>query len=73
MRTREILLCIIIYTTAILQTSNAQEKTDGPVFAEYFTGNSMRYDFHHAGNCENEYYYFDKVVREGKWGLLQTN
>lgn len=67
MRTREILLCIIIYTTAILQTSNAQEKTDGPVFAEYFTGNSMRYDFHHAGNSENEYYYFDKVVREGKW------
>ena len=52
---------------AMSQTSIAQEKDDALLFADYFTGNSMRYDFHHAGNSESEYYYFDKVVREGEW------
>lgn len=52
---------------AMSQASIAQEQDDALLFADYFTGNSMRYDFHHAGNSESEYYYFDKVVREGEW------
>ena len=33
----------------------------------YFTGKTMRYDFHHAGDSNNEFYYFDKLIREGDW------
>jgi hypothetical protein len=36
-------------------------------YHEYFTGNTMRFDFHHAGNSKEEMYYFDKVIREGVW------
>ena len=36
-------------------------------YSDYFTDKTMRYDFHHAGNSVNEYYYFDKLIREGEW------
>lgn len=36
-------------------------------YGDYFTDKTMRYDFHHAGNSENEYYYFDRLIREGDW------
>lgn len=36
-------------------------------YSDYFTDRTMRYDFHHAGNSGNEYYYFDKLIREGEW------
>ena len=36
-------------------------------YSDYFTGKTMRYDFHHAGDYNNEYYYFDKLIREGEW------
>lgn len=36
-------------------------------YSDYFTDKTMRYDFHHAGNSLNEYYYFDKLIREGEW------
>ena len=31
-------------------------------YSDYFTDKTMRYDFHHAGNSVNEYYYFDKLI-----------
>ena len=36
-------------------------------YSDYFTDKTMRYDFHHAGNSVNEYYYFDKLIREDEW------
>ena len=36
-------------------------------FEEHFTGKTMRFDFHHAGDCSNEMYHFDRVIREGVW------
>ena len=42
----------------------AQDNVD---YSTYFTSKTMRYDFHHAGNSENEYYYFDRLIREGEW------
>ncbi|MBR3616869.1 MAG: peptidase M64 [Bacteroidaceae bacterium] len=36
-------------------------------YSDYFTDKTMRYDFHHAGNSVNEFYYFDKLIREGEW------
>ena len=36
-------------------------------YDDYFASNTMRYDFHHAGDNSNEYYYFDKLIREGEW------
>ena len=41
------------------------------VYNETFTGNTMRYDFHHAGNSTVEQYYFDRVLREGAWAGSQ--
>lgn len=37
------------------------------IFNDYFTGNTLRYDFYHCGNNSHEYYTFDCVKREGVW------
>ncbi len=37
------------------------------VFDDYFTGRTLRYDFHHGGNNNQEYYTFDAIKREGAW------
>ena len=36
-------------------------------YNDFFTGKTMRFDFHHAGNSHSEQYFFDKVIREGVW------
>lgn len=45
-------------------TQATDEKVD---FGQYFTGETMRFDFHHAGDSRQEFYCFDKVLREGEW------
>ena len=37
------------------------------VYNDYFTENTMRFDFHHSGDSKNEMYHFDRVIREGMW------
>ncbi len=60
------LTIILISCTTVKQPTKYQ--ADIPVdYDEYFTGNTMRFDFHHAGDSKNESYYFDKVIREGVW------
>ncbi len=54
-------------TGKVATTDNAGNAENSIGYNEFFTGKTMRYDFHHAGDSENEYYYFDKVVREGVW------
>lgn len=53
----------LIYGTG----ANAQETVSKPLFDDYFKNNTMRFDFHHAGNSTDERYYFDRVIREGEW------
>lgn len=53
----------LIYGTG----AKAQETVETPVFGDYFRNNTMRFDFHHAGNSIDERYFFDKVIREGEW------
>lgn len=36
-------------------------------YNDYFTGKTMRFDFHHSGDSKSEMYHFDKVIREGVW------
>ena len=36
-------------------------------YNDYFTGSTMRFDFHHSGNNNSEMYHFDRVIREGTW------
>lgn len=36
-------------------------------YNDFFTENTMRFDFHHSGDSKNEMYHFDKVIREGVW------
>ena len=36
-------------------------------YNDFFTENTMRFDFHHSGDSKNEMYHFDRVIREGIW------
>ena len=36
-------------------------------YNDFFTENTMRFDFHHSGDSKNEMYHFDRVIREGVW------
>ena len=47
--------------------SKGIDTSDNIVYSDFFTGNTMRFDFHHAGNSNEENYFFDKVIREGEW------
>ncbi|MBQ3538352.1 MAG: peptidase M64 [Bacteroidaceae bacterium] len=50
-----------------IDTSLPQSIEENFNYQEYFTENTMRYDFHHAGNSNSEYYLFDRLKREGLW------
>ena len=52
-------------TTKMVKLVSAEKVKAG--YDDYFTGMTMRYDFHHAGNSSEETYYFDKLMREGEW------
>ena len=65
---------ILTLTAATLLSCAADKAVTGQpmrnekvVFDDYFTGNTMRFDFHHAGDSKHESYHFDKVIREGEW------
>jgi hypothetical protein len=38
-----------------------------PVFNDYFTDNTMRIDYYHIGNAENEIITIDQIYKYGKW------
>ena len=66
---------LILISLALSVSCSTQKKsiaavpvTDANVgYGEFFTGNTMRFDFHHAGDSKEEFYYFDRVIREGVW------
>ncbi len=65
-------LLIIAFVCTLLSCATKKEivppvKHTDVDFREYFTGNTMRFDFHHAGNNKEEMYFFDRIIREGVW------
>lgn len=69
-------LSILLATGCATQTSNngqndvviLQEAKDSKVdYDKYFTGKTLRFDFHHAGNCDIETYHYDGMKMEGDW------
>ena len=66
---------ILVFAAAALLSCNTTKTVaavppahDNTVsYEEFFTDNTMRFDFHHAGDSKQEFYYFDKVIREGAW------
>lgn len=42
-------------------------------FSNYFTNETLRLDYTHAGNAENEFYYLDEIIAEPFWGGSKTN
>ena len=71
MRRLFLILAMVVAITSCSTTRKA-ESAEAIVqhdvnYSDYFTDKTMRYDFHHAGNSVNEYYYFDKLIREGEW------
>lgn len=70
-------ILILLFTTgcAIKSTKNEQEKTAqstepeiGKIdYDKYFTGQTLRFDFQHAGNSTEENYFFNGLKREGEW------
>ena len=64
----------ILATATLISCNTSKELTSAQQpcdekerYNEFFTGNTMRFDFHHAGDSKQEFYYFDKVIREGEW------
>lgn len=74
------LLCFMLITMLAAccskQTTNAEKNSillDNTVanqnvdYNKYFTGNTMRFDFKHAGNNTEETYHYDCMKIEGEW------
>ena len=67
--------CFVIALAALLVACSSNKElaskgidtSENIVYSDFFTGNTMRFDFHHAGNSNEENYFFDKVIREGEW------
>ncbi len=41
-------------------------------FDKYFYNKTLRYDYYHAGNSQQEYIFFDKLIEEPYWGGSKT-
>ncbi len=42
-------------------------------FDEYFYDKTLRLDYHHTGNHENDFYSIDELIEEPYWGGSKTN
>lgn len=68
------LAALTLFALACHAQKNNILKTEEEInFRDFFTGKTMRFDFHHAGNSCEEYYLFDGVKREGEWAGTQKN
>ena len=54
---------LIFSILSVVGTTCGQVKFD-----DYFTTKSMRLDYYHAGNSEDDYYFLDEVIEEPFWG-----
>lgn len=61
------LFTLALFVSCSSIKNNSESITKEVIFEEYFTGGTLRYDFHHGGNDAQEYYTFDAIKREGEW------
>lgn len=61
------LFTLALFVSCSSIKNNSESITKEVIFEEYFTGGTLRYDFHHGGNDALEYYTFDAIKREGEW------
>ena len=59
---------LLLLTVAILSMSNAFAQFD-----KYFHNKTLRYDYHHAGDSEKEFFFFDELIEEPYWAGSKTN
>jgi len=59
-------LIITFFLLALTLASNAQ-------FGKYFKNKTLRFDYYHSGNYEDEYVMADEMILEGKWAGSKKN
>lgn len=59
----------IFFTALILLLSTGYTKAQ---YSDYFTDATMRFDYNHVGNAEEEHFAFDQMVNDGKWAGSKT-
>jgi phosphatidylglycerophosphatase A len=42
-------------------------------FDKFFHNKTLRMDYYHSGNHDNESYYFDELIEEPYWGGSKVN
>lgn len=56
-------ISFIVAVFCVMTAVNAQVR-----FEDYFVDKGMRFDYYHAGNADNDFYYVDEVIEEPYWG-----
>ena len=59
---------ILLFTVALLFVSDAFAQFD-----KYFHNKTLRYDYYHAGDSVNEFFFFDNLIEEPYWGGSKVN
>ena len=54
------LFFIFLFSSIFANNSN-------PVFADYFSNKTMRFDYYHTGTANEEHFAFDQIVSDGIW------
>lgn len=54
---------IVVFLLFIFNVSTLYSKS----FSDRFIDKTMRFDYYHCGNSEQEYFFFDKIVKEPYW------
>ncbi len=76
MKKTAIIPFIILLLATGCAVRNAQSEQQEPAqlsqidkadYDKYFTGQTLRFDFQHAGNSTEEFYFFDRLKCEGEW------
>lgn len=60
----KLILTFILYTSIIFSQVN---------FNDYFLDKTLRFDYYHTGNKDNDFYSFDEMIEEPYWGGSKVN
>ncbi len=68
MNFKKIILCVFLFTFFTSSIVFSQINFD-----EYFLNKTLRLDYYHTGNKENDSYSFDELIEEPYWGGSKVN
>lgn len=66
---KKISLLFIAFTLSLMAFS---QQTGDAIFAKYFTGKTMRFDYFHSGTATEEHFSMDRVLNDGPWAGSET-